>query len=42
MRKGAHEEGCVTRHRDDITPTVFTVLFIGGLIGSAIWTLRPF
>lgn len=28
--------------RDDITRTVLTVLFIGGLIGTAIWILKPF
>ena len=30
------------RHRDDIPRTVLTVLFIGGLIGTAIWILKPF
>lgn len=32
----------MTRHRDDIPRTVLTVLFIGGLIGTAVWILKPF
>ena len=29
-------------HTQDITRTVFAVLFIGGLIAGSLWILRPF
>jgi predicted PurR-regulated permease PerM len=32
----------MTRIPSDITRTVLTVLFIGALIGAALWILKPF
>ena len=32
----------MTEPRNDLTRTVLSILFIGGLIAASVWILRPF